>query len=143
LISGQKLLFEWLYIQGKIEILDKDETIYACGRIVRDKGDGWMDANKVISSICYFSIFFAGFILPIAVYFIADDHVVKGHAKTALLSHLIPLITIPIFVFSAITLNSSNHFVFLLILLIALTGLLNLGIIIYNIVKGIKVLLEN
>nr|WP_233252884.1 MULTISPECIES: DUF4870 domain-containing protein [unclassified Geobacillus] len=61
-----------------------------------------MNSNKVLASLCYFSIFFAGFIFPIVVYFVADDQAVKQHAKKAFLSHLIPAATILLFIISAI-----------------------------------------
>lgn len=102
-----------------------------------------METNRLVSSLCYFSIFFAGFIFPIAVYFIVDDLEVKEHAKKALLSHLIPLITIPVVVFTLIftggeptMLAVGGIFVFILL------GVINLGVLIWNIVKGIKVLVR-
>lgn len=102
-----------------------------------------MDTNRLISSLCYFSIFFAGFILPIAVYFIVDDPEVKEHAKKALLSHFIPFLSILLFgiplVFSGgePTLLAAGGF-----MMILLIGAINLGILIWNIVKGVKVLID-
>ncbi|WP_459501427.1 DUF4870 domain-containing protein [Bacillus sp. C1] len=48
-----------------------------------------MKGNNILSSLCYFSIFFAPFLLPIIVYFIAEDDV-KYHAKKALWTHIFP-----------------------------------------------------
>ncbi|WJE54233.1 DUF4870 domain-containing protein [Bacillus cereus] len=48
-----------------------------------------MKGNNILSSLCYFSIFFALFLFPIIVYFIAEDDV-KSHAKKALWTHIFP-----------------------------------------------------
>lgn len=50
-----------------------------------------MDNNRILSAVCYFSILFAPFLLPIIVYFISQDQEVKYHAKRSFLSHLIPV----------------------------------------------------
>jgi hypothetical protein len=105
-----------------------------------------MDSNKVLSSLCYFSVFFAGFIFPIIVYFVSDDFNVKQHAKKALLSHLIPFITIIFFVVFALTAGAFNPesspeaIPGLVFLGIIISGILNTIVIIWNIIKGIKVL---
>ncbi len=102
-----------------------------------------METNRLVSSLCYFSIFFAGFIFPIAVYFIVDSPEVKMHAKKALISHLIPFITIPLVFFPLIftggepTLLAVGGIMTFLII-----GAINLGILIWNVVKGIKVLVN-
>ena len=98
-----------------------------------------MDTNRLISSLCYFSIFFAGFIFPIAVYFIVDHHEVKEHAKKSFLSHLIPLVSIPIFFLLFLFPNGEGQFFFVIIMFIVF-GLINLAVIIWNVVKGIQVL---
>lgn len=48
-----------------------------------------MKGNNILSSLCYFSIFFAPFLFPIIVYFIAEDDV-KYHAKKAFWTHIFP-----------------------------------------------------
>ncbi|MCP1123258.1 MULTISPECIES: DUF4870 domain-containing protein [Bacillus] len=50
-----------------------------------------MKSNNILSSLCYFSIFFAPFLFPIIVFFIAEGDV-KYHAKKALWTHIIPFI---------------------------------------------------
>ncbi|PFA25142.1 MULTISPECIES: DUF4870 domain-containing protein [Bacillus cereus group] len=50
-----------------------------------------MKGNNILSSLCYLSIFFAPFIFPIIVYFIAEDDV-KYHAKKALWTHVFPFV---------------------------------------------------
>ncbi|WP_456277694.1 DUF4870 domain-containing protein [Bacillus sp. AK128] len=98
------------------------------------------NTNKLISSLCYFSIFFAGFILPIAVYFIVDDAEVKRHASRALISHIIPLITIPVFVFFGFLADAGGGFGLFILLGFLLAFLINMVIIVWNVIKGIQVL---
>ena len=104
-----------------------------------------MDTKKVLSALCYFSVFFAPFLLPIVVFFIAEDAGTKHHAKSALLSHLLPLVAIPIALaafFFSISGDPGAGFVAIPFLGFAAYGLLTLAIIIWNIIKGIKVLQE-
>ena len=101
-----------------------------------------MESNKVISSLCYFSIFFAGFIFPIAVYFIADNPEVRVHAKSALMSHLIPILSIPLVFLGGIGgfFSSEGVAIALMVFIVIIVVAINLGVTIWNIVKGIKVL---
>ncbi|WP_017756399.1 DUF4870 domain-containing protein [Calidifontibacillus oryziterrae] len=102
-----------------------------------------MDTNRIVSSLCYFSLFFAPFLFPIIVYFIVDHSEVKNHAKKSFLSHLIPIITVPI-VAVPVLLSSGEPtmlavggiFAFLLI------GAINIGVLIWNVVKGVKILID-
>lgn len=50
-----------------------------------------MKGNNILSSLCYFSIFFAPFLFPLIVYFMASKEV-KVHAKKSLWLHLFPYI---------------------------------------------------
>lgn len=106
-----------------------------------------MNETKVLSSLSYFSIFFAPFILPLIVFFASSNEITKGHAKRAFLSHLIPVIAgiivfFIIFVFafnsSAMTDSSGPFIAFILIMIVY--AILSLGITIWNIVQGIRVL---
>jgi hypothetical protein len=113
-----------------------------------------LNNNRVLSALCYFSILFAPFLLPVILYFIAKDEEVKYHAKRSLLSHLIPVglliicfIVMIIGAFSATSMsfedsNSGLGFVtastpFVLMIIYLIVSLL---ILIWNIVQGIKVL---
>jgi hypothetical protein len=101
--------------------------------------------NKVLSALSYFSVLFAGFIFPIVVYFISDDELVKSHAKKAFLSHLIPLITIPLVIIAVlIDFSTGTGAVFPIFAFIGagLGGLLSLIVVIWNIIKGVKVLMN-
>ncbi|MFS0864027.1 DUF4870 domain-containing protein [Fredinandcohnia sp. 179-A 10B2 NHS] len=102
-----------------------------------------MNSDKLISALCYFSIFFAGFILPIAVYFIVSNPEVKRHALHALISHIIPALTVvfvvvPFFFFWSIEAFAAVTFLIFIILVIV-----NIGVVIWNVVKGIKVLVQD
>ncbi|MEH7413726.1 DUF4870 domain-containing protein [Neobacillus drentensis] len=101
-----------------------------------------METRKVLSSLCYFSIFFAGFIFPLVVYLATGDKETKGHAKKSLVSHLIPLILTPLLVLAVFydftsQLDSIPIFTILSIIVLILLWLI---VIIWNIVKGVKVL---
>lgn len=102
-----------------------------------------MKGNHVLSSLCYFSIFFAPFLFPIIVYFMASEDV-KLHAKKALWTHLIPYVVL------AVGLVGSGLFgisgwdqigigfavTYVIFILIAIYYFL------WNIIKGIKVLTD-
>ena len=51
-----------------------------------------MSNKKLLSSLCYFSVFFFPLLLPFIIYLVTDESEVKNHAKRALISHLIPVI---------------------------------------------------
>ncbi|MGD9677467.1 MAG: DUF4870 domain-containing protein [Vulcanibacillus sp.] len=93
-----------------------------------------MKDYRLLSSLCYFSIFFAGFIFPLIVYFIVKDDDVKYHAKRALISHIIPLLTIISLLISLITLSPATIIGFVIIAVI-----MNFFIVVWNIIQGIKV----
>jgi hypothetical protein len=110
-----------------------------------------MNSNKVLASLCYFSILFAGFIFPIIVYFVADDPEVKKHAKKAFLSHCIPVATIAAIVFfiiAGIFMGATQQYSDVSLLVgsglvwigFAIAGVVNLVVVVWNIIKGIQVL---
>jgi hypothetical protein len=101
-----------------------------------------MDTRKVLSGLCYFSIFFAGFIFPLVVYFASGDDITKMHARKAFLSHLIPLILIP-FIFLALFYDASTiqgEIPVFTIISVGAIVLVSLGVTIWNVIKGVKVL---
>ncbi|MDW0114624.1 MULTISPECIES: DUF4870 domain-containing protein [Sporosarcina] len=112
-----------------------------------------MSNNKILSALCYFSIFFSPLLLPAIVFFITDDAEVKGHAKRSLISHLAPVVLLIagfiLFTFSMVSYESRlttmmngqfdfwglAPFLFMLIY-----GLLFLVVVIWNVYQGVKVL---
>lgn len=103
-----------------------------------------MDTRKVLSGLCYFSIFFAGILFPLVVMFASADDVTKSHAKKAFLSHLIPLIPVPLLIaaiFSDInTINNDGIPVFTLVSA-GIMVLVSLIVTIWNVIKGVKALM--
>lgn len=101
-----------------------------------------METRKVLSSLCYFSIFFAGFLFPLAVYFATGDEVTKRHAKKALFSHLIPLVPTPLILFAIINdfATLQDTVPVLTIISIVVLMVIWLVVVIWNIIKGVKVL---
>jgi len=103
-----------------------------------------MSLEKVLSSLCYFSTFFAPFIFPIIVYFVVKEHVTKYHAKRAFLSHLIPFLSIILIIGAAAISAWLNHSFetsgVIFVTCFVLSGLLNLIVLIWNVVQGIKIL---
>lgn len=99
-----------------------------------------MNTDKLIAALCYFSIFFAGFILPIIVYILVQNPAVKKHALHALISHIIPVATIVFIIIPFFFMWSVEVFAVAMIFVFILLGIINIGIVIWNIVKGIQVL---
>ncbi|GLB59824.1 hypothetical protein [Cytobacillus sp. NCCP-133] len=103
-----------------------------------------METRKVLSALSYFSIMFAGFIFPLIVFFASGDPEVKRHSKSAFLSHLIPLVPVPFFMFAGVTqftVNEQDIPVFFLVS-VGIAIILSLIVLIWNIIKGVKVLIE-
>ncbi|WP_423408194.1 DUF4870 domain-containing protein [Heyndrickxia sp. MSNUG] len=101
-----------------------------------------MDTKRIVSALCYFSIMFAGILFPLVAYFASEDLEVKHHAKKALLSHLIPLIPLPLILLSIyfeIT-RGAGEFPVMMFSSAMLMVVLSLIVLIWNLVKGIKVL---
>lgn len=100
-----------------------------------------MDTRKVLSGLCYFSIFFAGILFPLVVMFASGDDVTKSHAKKAFLSHLVPLIPGVLLIFSVLsdinTINNNAIPVFTLISA-GILVLVSLIVTIWNVIKGVK-----
>ncbi|WP_077619482.1 DUF4870 domain-containing protein [Bacillus sinesaloumensis] len=101
-----------------------------------------MNTDKLIAALCYFSIFFAGFILPIIVYILVQNPAVKKHALHALISHIIPFATIVFVLIPFLFIWSVEAFAVVMLLVFILLGIINIGIVIWNIVKGIQVLAQ-
>jgi hypothetical protein len=103
-----------------------------------------METRKVLSGLCYFSIFFAGFIFPLVVYFATGDEVTKQHAKKSLISHLIPLIPTPLIVFAVYNDFANMPDRVPALTIISIIGLMIIWgiVVIWNIIKGVKVIIS-
>lgn len=98
-----------------------------------------MNTNKLLAALNYFSIFFAGIIFPIVVYLVSEDKKVKNHAKRALISHLTILIPVPFMIYGIFT-GATDAMSFLFIVSISVFIILNLIVVIWNLVNGIKII---
>ncbi|RSD25146.1 DUF4870 domain-containing protein [Mesobacillus subterraneus] len=102
-----------------------------------------MDTKRILSALCYFSIMFAGILFPLVAYFASEDLDVKGHAKKALVSHLIPLFPLPLVlvgVYYDVTRGAAEEFPVLVFSSAMFMVVLGLIVLVWNLVKGIKVL---
>ncbi|MBD7908619.1 DUF4870 domain-containing protein [Sporosarcina gallistercoris] len=119
-----------------------------------------MDNSKLLSSLSYFSVFFAPLLLPFIVWMVADNQDVKHHSKRALISHLIPTVLlvaaslISFFQFFSIR-QTSNEFLRTTsmsapfnsigfwgaapILFMMLYSFLFVIVLVWNVVQGVKV----
>lgn len=110
-----------------------------------------MENNKILSSLSYFSILFAPFILPIIVFFVSQDKDVKYHAKRSVISHLIPVILMIIafigmitsmFTFSATSAYDDSSFLFAAApaIFMLVYFIIYVIVLVWNIIQGVKVL---
>lgn len=96
--------------------------------------------NKLISALCYFSLFITPFLLPLVVYFIVDEVEVKRHAAASFLSHLLPVIIIPFLFIGVIFSHAPTPW----IIASGFIGFfLVIGTVIWNIARGIQLLRES
>ncbi|MCM3178937.1 hypothetical protein AB1L05_07650 [Cytobacillus horneckiae] len=102
-----------------------------------------MDSNKVLSALSYFSVLFAGIIFPIIVFFVVENIETKRHAKQALISHLCLLVPVPILIFSLFVAFENDGMPLMFITAVVLSIVISLTVLIWNMIKGIKVLSTN
>ncbi|WP_274364168.1 DUF4870 domain-containing protein [Paenibacillus thermotolerans] len=115
-----------------------------------DDRNGMNQTDRVLSALAYFSIFFLGFIFPAVLWFITNNPQVKRHAGAAFISHCIPVILAVVafimgfFIFGFSLINIEGHAIMSfagMFILLGLFGLISLAVVIWNVYKGIKVLL--
>lgn len=107
-----------------------------------------MNEYKTLSALSYFSVFFAPFLLPLIIFFVSSNEIVKQHAKRAFLSHLLPVVAgIVVFIvfvtgatFGSMEQTMGDGIYIFGFILMALYGILSLAITIWNIVQGVRVL---
>ena len=101
--------------------------------------------NKILSAICYVSLLFAPFLLPIVVYFFIKDKEVQYHAKRALLSHSIPtVLSILLAVLGFIGTFSMNYedmsgFIIKMFVMMGIYFGITIGVVIWNLVQAYRV----
>lgn len=107
-----------------------------------------MSKNKIVNALSYLSIMFAPFIFPFIVWLITDnDKDMHDTARHAFLLHLIPLVltflTILIVGVLGMVSQQAAFTGFLFIALLGLVAMVDLGIFIYNLYLGIKILVSD
>ncbi|MCF6138706.1 DUF4870 domain-containing protein [Pseudalkalibacillus berkeleyi] len=96
---------------------------------------------RVISSLSYMSIIFAPFLVPVLVYcFMNDDHEVREHARKAITFHLIPIVALAIL--SILYFESGMLFTTFSVFCMIIFGGTAISVVIWNLVRGIHVLLQ-
>ncbi|MFC0524536.1 DUF4870 domain-containing protein [Pontibacillus salicampi] len=101
-----------------------------------------MSTNKIISSLAYFSVFFAPFLLPLITWIIGEEEV-KHHSKRALISHIIPFVMIIALIIIALVVGGFSEGTGIAVVIgVGVFGLISFGIMIWNVVMGIKVLMN-
>lgn len=104
-----------------------------------------MENHKIISALCYVSLLFAPFLLPVIVYFFMKDAEVKYHAKRALLSHSIPTaLSILLVILGLIGMFSMNYenmsgYIILMLVFIAIYFVITLIVIIWNLIQAYRI----
>ncbi|MCI1891466.1 MAG: DUF4870 domain-containing protein [Schleiferilactobacillus perolens] len=106
-----------------------------------------MNEHRILRALCYISVLFAPFLFPLIVWIVTDKgSATQSDAKTALWLHIIPfLMTIGIFFLVGVAGLASNsvHFTaFFSVPLMIVFFVVDLGLVIYNLYKGIKILAE-
>lgn len=95
-----------------------------------------MKADKLLSSLCYFSVFFAPFLFPIIVWILTEENV-RHHAGKALWIHIVPYLCLFAGVGLAV-LAGESQLALGIIIFFALVGLFYF---LLNFIRGISVLL--
>ncbi|QUW23507.1 DUF4870 domain-containing protein [Sporosarcina sp. Marseille-Q4063] len=112
-----------------------------------------MTNQKLLSSLCYFSIFFFPLLLPFVIYLVTDEQEVKNHARRAFISHLIPVILLiaGIIIFSLSMFSFENRMTSILsggfdfwsfapFIFTLIYSALFLAVIVWNVFHGVKLL---
>ena len=100
-----------------------------------------MEDSKALSSLSYLSVCFAPVLLPFIVLLASSNPNVKRHAKTSLISQLLPFLFFPFIILSLFTSAMTyDEIPILFLTLFVLYGITSLIVFIWNIVKGIRLL---
>ncbi|UEX89267.1 DUF4870 domain-containing protein [Staphylococcus ratti] len=96
-------------------------------------------SDKILASLCYFSVFFAPILLPLIVWIVAKPPVSK-HAKRSLMYHILPWV---LFVLGTLLISLSQGASTLYFILTTVIFLGALFFVIYNLYCGVKVLVAH
>ncbi|MFD2703077.1 DUF4870 domain-containing protein [Paenibacillus shunpengii] len=94
--------------------------------------------RQLLSSLSYFSIFFAPFLFPLIIWIVAKDDYITKHAKRALFSHVFPFVAaIPLLYFLFTADHPASIIGYIIVFFV-----IYFGSFIYNVYQGIKSLRE-
>src|SRR5699024_644310 len=96
-----------------------------------------LKAENILSSLCYFSVFFSPFLFPIIIYILASG-VTRYHAGRALWTHLVSYLAILIG-FVILALYFDYHIVILITVIMC--AVISVYYFILNLIRGIRVLI--
>lgn len=112
-----------------------------------------MTNKKILSALCYFSVFFFPLLIPFVIYLTSEDTDVKFHATRSFVSHMVPvallIIGLVIFSFSmfntqqrmtAIMHQQFDFWAFAPFLFTLVYSSFFVVILVWNIFQGVKVL---
>lgn len=106
-----------------------------------------MSKKQILSALAYLSILFTPFIFPLIIWIVCrDEPFIRHHAAVALWLHLIPLLlwiaAIIFLVIGGLLTSHLQYFGAGMIIILGLILLTSLVIFIYNLYKGIKLLVN-
>src|SRR5699024_1332365 len=120
-----------------LDELIKGDKIFQKRIIVKG---GIISNRRLLSSLNYFSIFFAPFLFPFIKILVGEKYI-KEHGQKAFLSHSIPVILyfIMMSVFSLSSyLDQPNSI--LVILGVTILAIISVSVVIWNVIQGVKVI---
>lgn len=104
-------------------------------------GTGMFSDRRLLSSLNYFSLFFAPFFFPFITMMLGSEDM-KQHGKRAFISHSLPVVAflfmMMIFYLSAYTQSSDDPASILVVISMTLLVLITISVVIWNIVQGVK-----
>src|SRR5690625_7804900 len=121
------------------ELIKKDRVFQ---QRITIKG-GVISNRRLLSSLNYFSIFFAPFLFPFITIFVGEKDI-KGHGKRAFISHSIPVILyfimMSVFSLSTYLTGTDQPNSILVIWSVTVLAILSISVVIWNVVQGVKVM---
>ncbi|WP_096437346.1 helix-turn-helix transcriptional regulator [Alteribacter populi] len=123
-----------------IDELIKKDSVFQQRIIVKG---GIISNRRLLSSLNYFSIFFAPFLLPFITICVGEKDI-KGHGKRAFISHSIPVVIyvmmMIVFYLSAYLTGADQPNSILVIFGATSLAVTTISVVIWNVIQGIKVL---
>src|SRR5699024_11666873 len=96
-----------------------------------------LKAENILSSLCYYSVFFSPFLFPIIIYSLASGET-RYHPGRSFWTHIVPYLAILIGSV-VLAMNFDNHMVILITVIIC--AVISVYYFILNLIRGISVLI--